>query len=211
MKIPAAFALVALIAASAALAADETEEGFVPLTDGNSFAGWKPATENPDTWKIEDGAFVTRGPRCHLFYVGEGVPFKNFELKVDVMTDPGSNGGIYFHTEWQAEGWPNTGLESQVNNTQSDWRKTGSIYGLASVGFSLAEDNKWWTQHIIVNGDTVLVKIDGKICVEYKEQLGTQAGAERGRKIGEGTFGLQGHDPKSIVRYKNIRVKRLPD
>lgn len=204
-------AVVALCVAAAALAADETEEGFVPIADGKTFAGWKPATENPGTWKIEDGAFVSRGDRNHLFYVGDDVPFKNFELKVDVMTDPGSNGGIFFHTAWQAEGWPGTGLESQVNNTQSDWRKTGSIYALASVGFSIAEDNKWWTQHIIVNGDTVLVKIDGKICVEYKEQLGTQAGTERGRKLGDGTFALQAHDPKSVVRYKNIRVKRLPD
>lgn len=211
MKRPAAFALVVLIAATAALAADETEEGFVALTDGATFAGWKSSDENPDTWKLEDGAFVSRGPRSHLFYVGDGVPFKNFELKVDVMTDPGSNGGIYFHTAWQAEGWPVEGFETQVNNTQSDWRKTGSVYAVASVGFSLAEDNKWWTQHVIVNGDTVLVKIDGKICVEYKEPPGVQAGADFKRKLGHGTFGLQGHDPKSVVRYKNIRVKRLPD
>jgi hypothetical protein len=28
-------------------------------------------------------------------------------------------------------------------------------------------------------------------------------------KLGEGMFALQAHDPKSVVRYKNIRVKRL--
>jgi hypothetical protein len=210
MKSPIAFAIVSLIIAAAATAQD-SEEGFVPLTDGATFAGWKAATENSDTWKLEDGAFVSRGPRSHLFYVGEGVPFKNFELKVDVMTDPGSNGGIYFHTAYQAAGWPTEGFETQVNNTQSDWRKTGSVYAVASVGFSLAEDNKWWTQHIIVNGSNVMVKIDGKICVEYVEPPGVQAGADFKRKLGQGTFALQGHDPKSVVRYKNIRVKRLPD
>ena len=31
----------------------------------------------------------------------------------------------------------------------------------------------------------------------------------RGKKLGEGTFALQAHDPKSIIHYKNIRVKRL--
>ena len=30
-----------------------------------------------------------------------------------------------------------------------------------------------------------------------------------GRKLGEGTFALQGHDPGSTVMYKNIRVKIL--
>jgi len=191
--------------------AKESEDGFVPLTDGKTFTGWKTATENPDTWKIEDGAFVSRGPRCHLFYVGDGQPFKNFELKVDVMAEPGANGGIYFHTAYQETGWPKAGFETQVNNTQSDWKKTGSVYDVASVGFAAAEDNKWWTQHVIVEGSTVTVKVDGKTVVQYKEPPGAQPGKDFGRKLGSGTFALQAHDPKSIVHYRNIRVKRLPD
>jgi hypothetical protein len=31
-----------------------------------------------------------------------------------------------------------------------------------------------------------------------------------GRKIGEGTIALQGHDPDSLVYYKNIMVKVPP-
>ena len=31
----------------------------------------------------------------------------------------------------------------------------------------------------------------------------------RGKKLGDGTFALQAHGPKSIIHYKNIRVKRL--
>lgn len=211
MRLP--FLLISLAAFASAVAAAEpaAEEPFVPLMDGRTFAGWKPAAENPETWKIEDGAFVSRGKRCHLFYVGDGVPFKNFELQVEVMTEPGANGGIYFHTRFQDSGWPKAGFESQVNNTQSDWKKTGSIYDVASVGFAAAEDNKWWTQHIIVQGNTVTVKVDGRTVVQYKEPPGAQAGADFARKLGAGTFALQAHDPKSVVRYRNIRVKRLPD
>ena len=209
MKYPATLAFAALIAVG--LPAQESEEGFVPLCDGKTFAGWQTAKENPGTWKIEDGAFVTRGARCHLFYAGDGVPFKNFELKVEVMTEPGANGGIYFHTAYQETGWPKAGFETQVNNTQSDWKKTGSVYDVASVGFVVAEDRKWWTQHILVEGKTVTVKVDGKTVVQYKEPPGAQAGPEFARKLGSGTFALQAHDPKSVVRYRNIRVKRLPD
>lgn len=204
------FALPLALLAPAAFAAD-AEEGFVDLTNGHDFAGWKPATENPGTWHFEDGAFVTRGARCHLFYVGDEKPFKNFHLKVEVMTEPGANGGIYFHTKYQETGWPKGGFECQVNNTQSDWKKTGSVYDVASVGFAAAEDNKWWTQEIIVEGNTVTVKVDGKTVVQYKEPPGAQAGADFERKLGAGTFALQAHDPKSIVRYRHIRVKRLPD
>ena len=210
MRFPPFHLALALLVISPVIA-DEAEEGFIPLTDGKSLAGWTPSTENPGTWKIEDGAFVTRGPRSHLFYSGDGVPFKNFELKVEVMTEPGANGGIYFHTKYQETNWPKAGFETQVNNTQSDWKKTGSVYDVASVGFAAAEDRKWWTQHIIVEGGTVTVKVDGRIVVQYKEPPGAQAGTAFERKLGSGTFALQAHDPKSVVYYRNIRVKRLPD
>ena len=200
---------LALVATTAF--AKESEDGFVALTDGKTFNGWKTANEHLDTWKLEDGAFVTRGERCHLFYVGDDKPFKNFVLRVEVMTEPGSNGGIYFHTKYQETSWPKAGFECQVNNTQSDWKKTGSIYGIANIGVAVPEDNKWWTQEITVQGNVVTVSIDGKKVVEYDEPPGAIAGTDFERKLGSGTFALQAHDPKSIVRYRNIRVKRLAD
>ena len=190
------------------LAADD-EAGFKPLMDGKTFTGWKIAEENTNTFRIEAGAFVANGNRCHLFYVGDEKPFVNFHLKVDVMTDTNSNGGIYFHTKYQPQGWPKGGFECQVNNTQGDWIKTGSLYALVNVSQSLAQDNKWWTQEIIVEGNKVTVKVDGKIVLQYIEPSSATAGKDFERKLGEGTFALQGHDPKSVVRYKNIRVKRL--
>ena len=199
----------AMLIATARLAASEVETGFTPLCDGKTFNGWKTAEENKDTWKVEDGSFVAHGARCHLFYVGDEKPFKNFDLKVDVMTGPSSNGGIYFHTKYQPEGWPKAGFECQVNNTHSDWIKTGSLYGLVNIAQSPAKDNKWWTQEVIVKGNSVTVLVDGKRVIEYNEPAGAQPGKDFARKLGEGTFALQGHDPGSVIHYKNIRVKRM--
>jgi hypothetical protein len=202
-------ALVALCALPLAAQAAETETGFVSLFDGKTFTGWKPSVENSNTWKIEDGAFVTLGQRSHLYYVGDDKPFKNFEFKVDVMTASNSNGGIYFHTKYQASDWPRAGFETQVNNTHSDWKKTGSLYDVVNVKESAAKDNQWWTQHIIVKGNQVTVKIDGKTVMEYTEPADQKPGRTFTRKLDEGTFAFQAHDPVSVVRYKNIRVKRL--
>ncbi len=204
------FCLFLSLACAAGLSAlAQNNDGFVKLMDGKTFNGWKMAEENQPTWTIEDGAFVAHGNRCHLFYEGDGKPFKNFHLKVEVMTDPQSNGGIYFHTKYQAKDWPKGGFECQVNNTHADWRKTGSLYGLADIGFAAATDQKWWLQEIIVKDNAVTVKVDGKIVLEYHEPQGAQAGKDFERKLGEGTFALQGHDPKSVIRYRNIEVKRL--
>lgn len=202
-------AVAALTAAVFPLSAADSEEGFVSLFDGKTLKGWKMATENTNTWKIEDGALVTRGDRCHLFYVGDDKPFNNFELKVDVMTEKSANGGIYFHTKYQEKGWPKYGFEVQVNNTHGDWKKTGSIYDVVNVRESAAQDYQWWTQHIIVNGNRVIVKIDGKTVVDYTEPADQKPGKDFTRKLDEGTFALQAHDPKSVSRFKNIRVKRL--
>lgn len=207
MKQLTLFAL-ALGIAFTSFAADD-EPGFKPLMDGKTFNGWKLATENTNSFRIEDGAFVANGKACHLYYVGDEQPFKNFHLKVDVMTEPNSNGGIYFHTKYQEKSWPKGGFECQVNNTQGDWKKTGSLYDLVNVSQSLATDKKWWTQEIIVEGRKVTVKVDGKIVLEYTEPPGATVGKDFERKLTEGTFALQAHDPGSVVRYKNIRVKRL--
>lgn len=187
----------------------QTEDGFVSIFDGKTFSGWKMAEEHTNTWSIQDGALVAHGERCHLFYVGAEKPFKNFELKVEVKTAPKSNGGIYFHTAYQAVGWPTNGFECQVNVTHGDWKKTGSLYDVANLGNTPAKDDEWWTQHIIVQGNKVTVKINDVLVLEYTEPPGAQPGKAFARKLAAGTFGLQAHDPKSVVQYRNLRVKRL--
>ncbi len=198
-----------LVFASNLLAADK-EAGFVSIFDGKSMKGWK-ANENKETWKFEKGNLICEGPRSHLFYVGDKEPFVNFEFKAEVMTTPGSNAGIYFHTRYQEVGWPKYGYEAQVNITHGDPKKTGSLYGVVNVSNPPAKDNEWWTQHIIVKGKHIQIKINGKTVVDYTEPADKKAASPQfERRLASGTFALQGHDPKSKVYFRNIRVKRLP-
>lgn len=184
--------------------APKTEDGFVTIFDGKTFNGWKVSTDNPQTFKIEEGAFVTHGKTAHLFYVGDEKPFKDFELKVDVMTRAHANGGVYFHTKYQEKGFPRAGFECQVNETHSDPKKTGSLYNIKNVmNTSPVKDDEWWEYDITVKGKTVTLKVNGKVTVEWTEPENAR------KKLSEGTFALQAHDPGSVVYYKNIRVKRL--
>ncbi len=198
-------AAVLMIFSLSSLELQPQKKGWIKLFDGKSFDGWK-AAENPGTFTIEDGAIVVFGPRAHLFYVRPVANhnFKNFEYKAKVMTKPGANSGMYIHTEYQDDGWPSKGYEIQVNNSHTDWRRTGSVYGLQDVKVPPAKDDKWFTQHIIVNGNQITVKVDGKTINEYTVP-------EEGGKLSSGTFALQGHDPKSKVYYKDVMVKVLPD
>jgi len=188
------------------------DEGWVTLFDGKSLEGWK-ASENPATFKVEDGRIVAEGPRAHLFYVGpvRNHDFRNFEFKADVMTTPGSNSGIYFHTQYEETGWPSKGYEVQVNNTHRDPRKTGSLYAVQDVHEAPARDGEWFTEQVIVQGKRVVVKVNDKVVVDYTESENPpREESMRGRVLSSGTFALQGHDPKSKVYYRNVMVKPLP-
>lgn len=186
------------------------EEGFKTIFDGKSLEGWK-INENKDSWELKDGALVAHGPRSHCFYVGDKEPFKNFELRLEVQTKKGSNGGVYFHTQYQDAGWPKYGFESQVNQTHGDPIKSGSLYQVKNVmNTSPAKDDEWYTHSITVEGKHIVVKINDKVVVDYTEPEGKEAGKDFTRVVDKGTFALQAHDPNSIVMFKNIRVKRLP-
>ena len=216
------------------------EEGFASLFDGKTLDGWKVG-DNAELFSAHDGMIVMDCPAnnhrpAHLFYDGDvnGHKFKNFDLRVEVMTYPGANSGIYFHTKFQQAGFPKNGIECQVDNSHSDWRRTGSLYGIRNLTWgpekpSAAEskdviffdpppvtDKTWYTQEIICQNNNITVKLNGKTVLEYKV-----ADGDTEHKLGaqtwlpEGTFALQGHPPMkdhiSKACFKNIRVKVLPD
>ena len=154
------------------------EKGFKTLWDGKSFKDWKISEPEKNSWSIVDGAIVAKGPRSHLFYVGDPKPFVNFEYKLDVMTEPKSNGGIYFHTVWQETGFPKMGFEVQVNQSHGDWKKTGSLYNVVNVKENLAKDNEWYSYHIIVKGKHVTVKVNDQVAVDWEQPADRQPGKD---------------------------------
>ena len=184
-------------------AAKKADDGWVSLYDGKSLDGWK-ASEHKASFSVVDGKIRAFGPRSHLFYVGpvNNHTFKNFELKLEAMTTAGSNSGVYFHAAYQENGWPKKGIEAQVNATHSDWRKTGSLYGIKDIRQAPHKDNEWFDYHIIVQGRHITLKVNGQTTIEHTEP---------GPRLSSGTFALQGHDPKSTVFFRNIRVRPLPD
>lgn len=204
----------------ASLSVTAADESWQPLFDGRSLDGWR-ANESPQSWVVEDGALVTRGPRSHLFYVGPVAnhTFRNFEFSAEVMTTPGSNSGIYFHTQFSPEPWPPAGYEAQVLNSSRQMeggyverKMTGSIYAVRNTWRAPAQDNTWFEYRIKVSGKTIQTFINGALVCQYTEPPQPwRASDKQGRRLSSGTFALQAHDPDSVVRYRNLRVRRLPD
>ena len=204
------FSLVGLMVACAATSVRAEEGKWVSLFNGKDLDGWT-ACEHPDSFRVADGELIVNGERGHLFYTGDvnNGDFKDFEWKCEVLTKPNSNSGMYIHTEVQKEGWPGKGYEVQVNNTHPDPRKTGGLYGIVDVmDKSPVKDNEWFTQHVIVKGKKIIVKVNDKVTVDYTEpdELPKQQ-ADQNRRLSHGTFAIQAHDPGSEVHYRKIEVK----
>jgi hypothetical protein len=178
-------------------------DGWISLFDGKTLTGWR-ASENPATFRVENGEIVVHGPRAHLFYDGPVMnhEFKDFELKADVMTKPGANSGIFIRTAFQPTGFPSKGYEVQVDNSHTDWRRTGSLYSVRDVR-EAGQDNVWFNMHTIVTGRRVQIMVDGRQTVDYTEP------ADSATRLTGGTIALQGHDPGSEVHYKNIMIRPL--
>lgn len=184
------------------------------IFDGKTLDGWK-AADHDECFKVESGAIVAGGgPMAHLFYVGPAGnhDFKNFELKIEVLTKPGSNGGIFFHTEPQS-GFLKKGYEAQVDNTHTDKRRTGSLLIIKDIeDTSPVKDDEWFEYHILVVGKRIILKVNGQTTVDYTEPDNPERPKGRERRVlSRGQIALQAHDPNSTVFYRNIKIKVLPD
>ncbi len=203
-----------MVTAAAVLCAGITLAGepeFVELFNGKNLDGWK-AGGNPDSFTVENGMLKVNGNCSHLFYEGDvnNHCWKNFHAQIVVMTKPKANSGIYIHTKFQEQGWPKTGYECQVANTHPDPQKTASIYNVCKVNPAPAEDNEWFVYDIIVQGDRITTMINGKICADWREpkDIVPPEGWEN-RRLGQGTFAIQAHDPGSVVFIKSFKVQPL--
>lgn len=232
MRALLAGALTGILAMGLAMADHHEEAGWESIFDGKTLAGWKSSPDNPAAFSVVDGLLKVSGKRAHLYYVGKDgkASFTDFEMKVKVKTMAKANSGIYFHTVFQDAGWPKQGYEVQVNTSHGDPKKTGSLYGVVNIWVdgedgpaefeqngglnkrreeAPSKDDEWFEYHIIVKGNLVTLKVNGKTTVEFAEPDGWKGPNKgmSGRLIGEGTFALQAHDPGSTVFYKDIRIK----
>ncbi|MBS1916916.1 MAG: DUF1080 domain-containing protein [Bacteroidetes bacterium] len=191
----------------------QNNSGWISLFDGKTLNGWK-AGKNAETFHVDSGAIIVHGNTSHLYYTGNfhNHDFKNFEFKAKVMTFPHANSGIYFHSQYQEAGFPDHGYEVQVNNSHSDDVRTGSLYDIVDVKDLWVKDNEWFTEYIKVQGKRVIVKINNTVVVDYTEPEHPlrDTASHPFRYILHGTFALQGHDPGSVVYFKDIMVRPLP-
>lgn len=191
---------------------------YQDLFNGVDLTGWR-ATFGEDSFSVIDGILKVnstgRGP--HLLYVGKSGKkrFKDFELVVVSRANPGSNSGIYFHTDGtfiHKQGWLHTGYEAQLNCTIKEKKKTGSLYGIQNVYESPVNELDWFEMKIRVEGKHIQIWVDGTKTADYHEPENPQRPKNMIARVLNpkgGFIALQAHDPNSTWFFKSIKIKEL--
>jgi hypothetical protein len=188
---------------------DDDSKDWVQLFNGKDLKGWKVHPKGTGKWKVEEGILIGSGPASHLF--SERGDYKNFHYRVEAKINDKGNSGQYFRTKFES-GFP-TGWEAQINATGGDPVKTGSLYPDSrqkdlkeykelKVLKAPHKADEWFTQEVICKGDHIVIKVNGKVTVDWKDPKG---------RFKQGHFALQQHDPGSVVQFKKIEVKELPE
>ncbi len=199
-------------------------EDWVDLFNGKDLTAWK-ANVSPEAYSVVDGVLVVHDTsptvRSHLFFVGDGkqeyVRFKNFELTVVSRGGAHSNSGIFFHTDFSERDDRKhlaKGYEVQLNNSDQDKRKTGSLYQIVDLDRSPVDDTQWFEMHIVVNHKRIVVSVAGKVVVDYTEPSNPERTESRKLRVLDphgGALAIQAHDAASTWYFKEIKIRRLPD
>ncbi|NBV53529.1 MAG: DUF1080 domain-containing protein, partial [Verrucomicrobia bacterium] len=226
MRNPLSALLAFLLVALAPLSA---QDGFKPIFDGKSLAGWDG---NPDLWSVEDGCLTgkTKGPD-HLAYnqflVWRGGVLKNFELRAKIKCSA-SNSGIQYRSKEVPEvgKWVIAGYQCDIHPSVG---YNGQIYEerargiLVLNGQSVIVDDKgdkwlaaehepvkvnyseWHEYAVIANGNHLIQKVDGKVTIDLVDH------DEKNRAL-EGLLAFQVHrGPAMVVQIKDVVLKELPE
>jgi len=192
------------------------EEGFLPLFDGQSLAGW---VGNKSSYLVKDGMIVIEpkgGGGGNLYTEKE---YGNFVLRFEFQLTPGANNGLGIHAPLEGDA-AYVGKELQILDNEAEkyaslqaYQYHGSVYGViaAKRGY-LLPTGEWNQQEVRVQHPHITVVLNGEVILEgnYLEasKNGTLDKKEHpGLQRSRGHIGFLGHG--DVVRFRNIKIKEI--
>jgi len=170
------------------------EPRWVDLFNGRDLAGWSPRGEAH--WSVEDGVLVGRDGAGHLY--SDGV-YTDFELRAKVWIIKQGNSGLYFRAnppKDNPDSWPD-GYEAQVDHHDPK-NFTGSLYARAWPKKLITGEENWFDYNVRCVGRHITLAINGQTMLETDQD-----------EFASGHIALQGHNPGSEVRWRDIQIRPL--
>lgn len=215
-----------MFAYGAATRADETNSSKLTtekvLFDGKSLDGWKHV--GPGQLMLDNGLLKTEGGMGLLWYTKE--KFGDCVLRVTYKTTrQNDNSGVYVRiAEPPTDPWyaVHHGYEVQIADSEkgSPYRVSGTVYSFAKAAARPSKPaGEWNVLEITLRGDRIQTSLNGVQVADFNPadpppELSPRGGTgdpEPGPRPKAGYIGLQNHDDKCIVCFKEVSVRPLAD
>jgi hypothetical protein len=191
-----------LVIFDSSAASNDDDIDFTSIFDGKTLNGWKMAGEGKFVLVESDSALQSEGGMGLLWY-SEKI-YKNFILKLEwKASDEGGNSGVFVRFP-DPDDNPNNavreGYEIQIDDKAGDViHQTGAIYDFAAPSKVVSKSpGQWNTVEIQAIDQSYTIIINGEKVTEFT-----------GSRSTEGYVGLQAHDDKSKVLFRNIIIKEI--
>jgi uncharacterized protein YceK len=176
------------------LTSAEKNAGWVLLFDGESLAGWTP--HDQARWDVVDGAIAYR-PDSGPGFLCTSQSYGDFELKVDFWVDAVANSGVFLRCPISGSITRSNAYEVNIYDPHEKW-PTGSINDVAMRQGDTRSVGRWNTFHIIAQGNHLVVRFDGRVVVDTRDD-----------REKSGPIGLQQFKGQGMIKFSNIKLKPL--
>lgn len=201
--------LAVLLLSSASLAAE-----FEPLYNGKDLSGW--VMVGPGRFVIENGLMKTEGGMGLLYYSKQKIGKATLRVVFKTASEYANSGVFIRLPELPKDPWyaVHNGYEVQIDAGGDEWHCTGALYSLAKV-FKKNQNpmGEWNTMDIRLEGQKTIVFLNGEKINEFDGNQPVpprKAWFEpvRGPRPDAGYIGLQNHDTRSTVYFREVSVKK---
>jgi hypothetical protein len=74
----------------------------------------------------------------------------------------------------------------------------------------VSKDHEWFTKTIVATGPHIAVWVNGEQVTDWTDERPPHDNPRNGQRLKAGTISLQGHDPTTNLRFRNLRIAELP-
>lgn len=184
------------------------------LFNGKDLEGWKMV--GPGRFVVEDGLMKTEGGMGLLYFTGHRIGDATVRVVFKTTGERDNSGVVIRMPEPPPDPWygVHNGYEVQIDAAGDEWHSTGALYSLSKVSARNQKPaGEWNTMEIVLRGQLTTIILNGMKVNEFR---GDQAVPPRkmwyepvrGPRPDEGYIGLQNHDPRSTVYFKEISVRK---
>jgi hypothetical protein len=185
------------------------------LFNGKNLDGW--AWVDNEGFRIEDGAIRTQGRTGMLWYTREKIG--NGVLRVVYrMSSPKGNSGIFIRIPEKPTSERDAihnGGEVQIDDNDDEWHSTGVLYSMTKARARPSKPaGEWNTLEITLDGLRTIVHLNGMLVTDYDgvspvPERTKSYEPERRPRPESGYIGIQNHDERAILHFKEISLAPL--